>query len=89
MIIQLRRLIVYSTSLDREGQPDDLVQDLLRDADVPEPGGEVLDATEDDRRGQELEAEGGEPPPVQGDVQVEAGVVVADGGHHGDLEVHL
>ena len=49
----------------------------------------MLDATEDDRRGQELEAEGGEPPPVEGDVQVEAGVVVADGGHHGDLEVHL
>ena len=40
----------------------------------------------DEADNEELEAECGDPPPVEGELEVEAGVVMVDGGHHGDLE---
>ena len=45
-----------------------------------------LDGAKDEADNDELEAECGGPPPAEGEVEVEAGVVVADGGHHRDLE---
>ena len=46
----------------------------------------VLDEAKGETDNDELEAEYGDPPPVEGEVEVEAGIVVTNGGHHRDLE---
>ena len=45
-----------------------------------------LDGAKDESDNDEVEAECGDVPPVEGELEVEAGVVMADGGRHGDLE---
>ena len=55
------------------------------DADPLQPSAQLYGA-KDEADNEELEAECGDPPPVEGELEVEAGVVMADGGRHGDLE---
>ena len=45
-----------------------------------------LDDGKDESDDDEVEAECGDVPPVEGELEVEAGIVMADGGRHGDLE---
>ena len=45
-----------------------------------------LDDVKDESDDDELEAECGDVPPAEGELEVEARLVMADGGRHGDLE---
>ena len=66
-------------------EADDVPLGLLQHADSTNTT-EILYESKNKQDQQKLEAEYRDPPPVEGEVEVEAGVVVVDGGHHGDLE---
>ena len=74
--------------IDGEKREDGQVVALLgphSDADPLQPCAQLYGAKDEDNN-EELEAECGGPPPAEGEVEVEAGVVMFDGGHQGDLE---
>ena len=68
-----------------EDEADDVLLGLLQHADSSKATKILYDSKKKQDQ-QKLEAEYRDPPPVEGEVEVEAGVVVVDGGHHRDLE---